>query len=201
MSQCYGDLKRRVLELINRYSVAGETISPAYNNQSDDILRIPGLINDALLRIRTEACPRVVTCSFSHDFGQRYGDRKAYILPDAFRGIKTGGVYRDTGSRFEPFGDYRLLGERMILFPDDGATYVVEYYRAPECLPENPADGYDMSEEPEALTAACYYAAAMLIADRNEYRHTTLYNEFLRRMEGMVRQPTAEISTVVDVYG
>ena len=196
----YRELKRKVLELINQYSVAGETISPAYNNQSDYIARIPGLINDALQRIRTEARPRVSTYMFSNG-GTLYGDMKMHSLPMGYRGVKTGGVYRISEGKFEPFGGYRLIGETSVLFPDDGASYMMEYYAAPDYIPENPSDEYDMDEDPEILTAACYFAAAMLVVDRNEYHYTVLYNEFQRRVAGMVRPPTAEISTITDVYG
>ena len=47
----YARIKRTVLELLNQYSIAGEIISPAYNNQSDDMHRIPTFINHALLDI------------------------------------------------------------------------------------------------------------------------------------------------------
>ena len=123
-------------------------------------------------------------------------------LPGQFRELKTGGVYRIKDGKFEPFGQYRLIGNNEILFPEDGnAEYMVEYYSEPEYLIENPHDGYYVDESHEVLAAACYYAAAMLVLDKNEYQYTALYNEFLRRMEGMRRQPTAEVSTIVDVYG
>lgn len=48
----YGELKRKVLELMDRATVAGSDISPAYNGQSDVLRRIPGLLNDAVMRIR-----------------------------------------------------------------------------------------------------------------------------------------------------
>ena len=53
----YGDIKRVVLELLDQYSIAGSEISPAYNHQSDDIHRIPNLINQALTDIRTGVLP------------------------------------------------------------------------------------------------------------------------------------------------
>lgn len=53
----YGDIKRFTLELIDQYSAAGETVSPAYNNQADYIGRIPNLINAALTQIAPFASP------------------------------------------------------------------------------------------------------------------------------------------------
>ncbi|MBR3569281.1 MAG: hypothetical protein IKN96_00560 [Oscillibacter sp.] len=53
----YAEIKRFTLELIDRHSVAGETVSPAYNNQSDYIGRIPNLINAALTQIALTVSP------------------------------------------------------------------------------------------------------------------------------------------------
>lgn len=196
----YGELKRKALELIGRYSVAGAIISSDYNNQSDYESRIPGLLNDAFLRIRSEARPRVCARRFS-DGGTRLGDMRMFDLPNGYRGIKTGGAFRIADGRFRPCADFRLMGERSILFPDDGAERVIEYYADPEALPASPEDGYEMDEDGEVLTAACYYAASMLLLGRDEFAHASLYNEFDSRLAGMRRPPTAEISEIEDVYG
>ena len=196
----YRNIKRKVLELIDRYSVAGETISPAYNGQSDFLHRIPGLINDAVLKIRTEARP--LTGSRMLRGGVKQGSMKIYGLPGECRRIKTGGVYRIAGGEYLPTANYRLIGDRNILLPDDGADYMVEYYcQNPECLPDDPSDNYEVEEEPEILTAACYYAAGMLAMDDKEFVYAGLYNEFQSRMNAMSLPPTAEISVIQDVYG
>ena len=196
----YAAIKRKVLELIDRYSVAGEVISPAYNGQSDYIRRIPGLINDAIVRIRTEARPIEGSCALTG--GVKQGSMRRYGLPRECRSVKTGGVYRIVGGEWRPTANYRLLGNYGILLPDDGAEYVAEYYcQTPECLPDDPLDTYDIDEDPEILTAACYYAAGMLAMDDNEFVYAGLCNEFETRVKGMASQPTAEISPIRDVYG
>ena len=196
----YAQIKRKVLELINRYTVAGEPYSPAYNGQSDYLKRIPGLINDAVLQIRTEVRPLVGSCTLTG--GVKQGSMRRYGLPRDCRRIKTGGVYRIVGGECLPTANYRLLGEYGILLPDDGSEYEVEYYcRNPECLPDDPSDTYEMDEEPEILTAACYYAAGMLAMDDNEFVYAGLCNEFQSRVNGMARPATAEISVIQDVYG
>lgn len=196
----YAELKRKVLELIGRYSIAGAPIAPDYNNQSDYEGRIPGLLNDAALRIRTEARPRVSILTFSNGGTQR-GGMRMFALPEGYRGIKTGGVRRISGGRVNPVSQYRLLGERSILLPDDGADYSIEYYCAPERLPSDLSDEYETDDDPEVLTAACYYAASMLLIGQDEFAQATLYNEFQSRLEGMRRPPTAEISDIEDAYG
>ena len=196
----YAEIKRKVLELINRYSIAGETISPAYNNQSDFMQRIPGLINDAILRIRTEAAPIISSCTLGG--GPKGEGMRPYSLPAGCRGIKTGGVYRVVNGSYSPTADYRLLGDSSILLPADGAEYVIEYYfQDPDSLCSSQPDFDDVMEEPEVVTAACYYAAAMLLMDENEFGYAALYNEFQSRMDGMRPLPTAEISPIRDVYG
>lgn len=196
----YGDIKRKVLELMNRYSVAGETISPAYNNQSDYLQRIPGLINDAILRIRTEAAPLVSSCRLGG--GPKGEGMRAYALPEGCRGVKTGGVYRIANGDYSPAADYRLLGNSSILLPADGAEYEIEYYfQNPDSLRSGQTDFDTLTEDPEVVTAACYYAAAMLLMDDNEFGYAALYNEFQSRMDGMRPLPTAEISPIRDVYG
>ena len=106
----YAQIRRFTLELINRQSIAGEAVSPAYNQQSDIISRIPNLINTGLSQIALS---------------------------------------------LDPFGS-----------------------AAPDTLPDDPSDSYELSA-PEAWTrAACYYAAAYLVADENEFLYAALMNEF-----------------------
>ena len=100
----YGEIKRFVLELIDRSTMAGETVSPAYNGQSDYIRRIPNLINAAL----------------------------SQIAPN----------------------------------------------ESPDRLPADPSDAYDLSAPYARTQCACYYAAAYLVADENEFLYAALMNDF-----------------------
>ena len=100
----YAEIKRFTLELINRSTVAGEAVSPAYNGQSDYIQRIPNLINSAL----------------------------AQIAP----------------------------------------------WEEPDRLPADPPDAYELSAPFAWVQCACYYAAAYLVADENEFLYSALMNEF-----------------------
>ena len=49
----YGELKKRVLQLIFSYSVAGSEIPATYNNQADYLAMIPGLVNNGQMDIAT----------------------------------------------------------------------------------------------------------------------------------------------------
>ena len=51
----YGELRDRVLMLLNQSSVAGGKIQVTYNNQADYLARLPGAVDDALLYLATTA--------------------------------------------------------------------------------------------------------------------------------------------------
>ena len=130
----YARIRRFTLELINRQSIAGEAVSPAYNQQSDIISRIPNLINTGLSQIALS---------------------------------------------LDPFG-----------------------HESPDTLPDDPGDSYDLSA-PEAWTrAACYYAAAYLVADENEFLYAALMNEFETHLTRIsARRIRAEYTETQADYG
>ena len=41
----YGQMRDRVLMLLNQYSIAGGKIRVTYNNQADYLARVPGAVN------------------------------------------------------------------------------------------------------------------------------------------------------------
>ncbi|MBQ9493612.1 MAG: hypothetical protein IJR54_07770 [Oscillibacter sp.] len=133
----YAQIKRFTLELINRYSIAGEPVSPAYNQQADRIQRIPNLINAALKQISLTLDP----------FGQ--------ALPDE--------------------------------------------------LPQTPPDTYELFAPEGWIQTACYYAAAYLVADENEFLYAALMNEFetfLNRLAGgRIRAEYTEVRPAYDFGG
>ena len=49
----YGTLKKRVMQLIFSYSVAGSEIPDTYNNQADYLAMIPSLVNDVEMDVAT----------------------------------------------------------------------------------------------------------------------------------------------------
>ena len=51
----YGQMRDRVLMLLNQYSIAGGKIRVTYNNQADDLTRVPGAVNEALVYLATTA--------------------------------------------------------------------------------------------------------------------------------------------------
>ena len=51
----YGQMRDRVLMLLNQYSIAGGKIRVTYNNQADYLTRVPGAVNEALVYLANAA--------------------------------------------------------------------------------------------------------------------------------------------------
>lgn len=198
----YADIKREVLGHINQYTMAGSQIAPSYNNQADDLNRIPVLINEALVNIRTLVKPIPVVLPLTD--GEPYGGMVRYALPEDFWSLRTGGVTEIRDGQFRRTNQYRLQGQKYILVPEDRAgSYTVEYYRYPEQLPldNTLTDEYELEEDPEVIQTATYYAAANLVMLDNEFAYASLYNDYESRLGRISPGLTAEVSQVEDAYG
>lgn len=196
----YSEIKRETLGHINRYSVAGTPIAASYNNQADYLNRIPHLINEALVNIRTLCKPEPVVYELVD--GQSYGDMMRYELPDDFWSLKSGGMSVIRGGRFEKTNDYRLMGKKSIIVPADSAQYIVEYYKYPNQLPPEKqlTDDTVLDEDIEVIQAATYYAAAYLVLQEDEFAYTSLYNDYESRLSRISRGITCEVQPVADAY-
>lgn len=196
----YSEIKREVLEHINQYTMAGAQIAATYNNQADYLSRIPNLINEALVNIRTLVKPEPVVYELVD--GSRYGDLMRYELPDNFWSMKSGGVSVIRNGHFEKTNDYRLMGKKSILVPADSAQYVVEYHRYPNLLPTDKSltDATELDEDIEVIQTATYYAAANLVLMDDEFAYSTLYNDYESRLGRISRGITCEVQPVTDAY-
>ena len=192
----YREIKRRVLEHINRATIAGQEVSPAYNGQSDDLMRIPGLINEAVVSIRTLARPE--TGVFTPEEGESMYGMKKYDLPTDFRSMKGGGVYQVKNGRLESFGGWRLFGSRAILLPE--GRFLVEYCRYPDLLPEDPEEDFDYVQDVEVLYAAIYYAAANLVMPEDEFVYSALMRDYENRFARMIAPVACTMGNIGDVY-
>ena len=192
----YREIKRRVLEHINRATIAGQEVSPAYNGQSDDLMRIPGLINEAVVSIRTLARPE--TGVFTPEEGESMYGMKKYDLPTDFRSMKGGGVYQVKDGRLESFGGWRLFGSRAILLPE--GRFLVEYCRYPDLLPEDPEEDFDYVQDVEVLYAAIYYAAANLVMPEDEFVYSALMRDYENRFARMITPVACTTGNIGDVY-
>ena len=196
----YSDIKREVLSHINQYTMAGALVAPSYNNQADYLNRIPVLLNEALVNIRTLVKPIPVLLPLSN--GESYGGMMRYELPKDFWSLRTGGVSVIRDGRFQRTNQYRLQGRKYILVPEDG-DYTVEYYSYPVQLPLDSTltDSYEVDEDPEVIHAATYYASAYLVLQEDEFAYASLYNDYESRLSRISPGITAEVQPVDDVYG
>ena len=196
----YADIRRAVLSHINQYTMAGAQVAPTYNNQADYLNRIPVLLNEALVNIRTLVKPIPVVLPLTD--GEPYGGMIRYELPTDCWTIKTGGVSVIRGGKFQRTNQYRLQGKKYILVPEDG-SYTVEYYRYPVQLPLDSTltDSYEVEEDPEVIQAATYYASAYLVLQEDEFAYATLYNDYESRLGRISPGITAEVQPVEDSYG
>ena len=196
----YSEIKRMVLSLIGQYTMAGNVVADSYNNQADYLNKIPGLINAALMNLRTYAKPSTTLKVLSD--GEEYSGMLRYEMPEDFRKLKTGGVYILRHGQLSKTNDYRLMGGKTILLPkQENTEYAVEYYCYPSQLPLTCNDSYDLREEPDVIQAAIYYAAAMLMMQEDEFTYATLFNEYESRLQRMSYTPEIEVQTTDDVYG
>ena len=207
----FGLIKRAVLELINQATIAGAEVPLSYNNQADYVRRIPNLINQAVMKIRTTLKPDLRTAELSD--GERGDGGTLYPLPPDCRALVSGGVWRGTagdsqaGERHFPMertNDYRLMGRSILILSPDGGPkprYFVEYQAYPVQLPADPGDEFRLEETPEVIQAAEYYAAAQLIMMEDEFSYASLMNEYESRLAAMAPPPAAQVHPVRDVYG
>lgn len=197
----YSEIKRETLGHINQYSMAGSQVSPSYNNQADYLNRIPLLINEGVMNIRTLVKPEPVL--FRLTSGDDVGDMIRYELPEDFWSLKTGGVSVVYRNHFEKTNQYRLYGKKYILIPQNApGSYTVEYYRYPNRLPldNTLTDDFDLDEDIEVIQAATYYAAANLVMLEDEFAYGSLYNDYESRLTRISRGITAEVLPVQDEY-
>ena len=197
MTAAYGDLRRQVLSLVRKYSIAGKETPAAYNCQADDLNRIPLLLNEALAQLRTEGKPDTAAAILTG--GEEYGGWMRCPLPEDCHALRTGGVTVLRGGRLRRTNDYRLQGKYILVPP--GETYTVEYDRVPVQLPLDAAEDLKIVEDPEVLHAAVCYAAAYLVMQEDEFAYAALRNEYERRLSRLSAGVTAEVGTVEDVYG
>lgn len=194
----YGELKDFVLQLLGRYSVAGQVTPESYNDQADVLARIPALVRDGLQYMAT-SCRRLREVAPLRS-PEKVGRSRLYQLPDDCYQM-VGGLIRADGEGTRYHG-YRHVGGRQVLIPEEEqGEFLVEYFRYPAVVQDDPQDGDFLDCPPEAQTALAYYVASHLAMDDNNYLHGVLYNEFemkmLRLQEGMQLQ----CGVTEDVYG
>ena len=194
----YGLIKRKVLEHLNRATLGGEAISPAYNGQRDDLSRIPGAMNEAVMCVCSLVKPR--NHHYYLEGGEAVGDKVKHPLPEDFRALKGCGVWEvdENGDTIRTAHEWWMLEDRAILTPK--GRYLIDYYRYPRLLPEDPEDDYEYDEEADTVYAATFYAAAKLALLEDEFVYNVLMHSYEKFLDNMMLPPWCGVGSVWDAY-
>jgi len=206
----YGQLKKQVMQLIFSESIAGDEIPNTYNNQADYIRAIPGLANDGMMQIATtvKKIPELVKLT---DLDQEdFGAFTLYTMPPNFWRLNNGGliwqrpdIYDLPHYSYQRFHGYKLYANNKLMIPKKTPhldQMIVEYYRYPETLGDDPDDLTELDNTPETHAALPYFVAAQLVMYDDAFRYAALSNEFETRLSRITEPVTTEYAPVDDVY-
>ena len=196
----YGQMRDRILMLLNQYSIAGGKLRVTYNNQADYLVKIPGLVNDALVYLATTA--RRLRSVRKLEEAERAGVWRVFALPEDCWQVCSGGVFRlGADGSVERTNGFRLLGEdRLAVAGAADGAWMLEYFRYPVLLREQPEEGDHIDCPPECLGSAAYYAASQLAAGDDADLQAALYNEFENRLSRLGELPSASREEIENVY-
>ena len=188
----------RVLQLLDRYSVAGTAVAPSYNNQEDFITRLPGLYNDAITEISCSVrkIPALLTLTAAD--GEALGSLVRFSLPEDFYQFRTGDTFAVTSDGTQLHTNvYGVQGRKYLTVPaaelgEDGAL-TLTYYRYPNLLPAKPPANTELDNFPEAQDAAAFYAAAYLAIHDDPFLYASLYNKYEDKLAKMGPGVTVEM--------
>ena len=208
----YGELKRRVLQLIFSSTIAGDEIALSYNNQEDYVKMIPGLLNSAQTYIyqvkRIQDSIKLIDLVKDEPEDEGNVDYDIYLFPDDCLRMKPGLIKPGRGySRglFERFNDYRIFGGDKLMVPKGAAErfhLIMEYEKRGVPVPENVKDTFVLQNTDEVNEIIPYYIAAFVVMYDDPFRYSAFYNEFETRLQRLAPNPEyVENNLTVDVYG
>lgn len=198
----YGQVKKAVLQLLNQYSIAGTQVPGSYNNQQDYILRIPALVNDAVMEIATTARKIPATLQLGDLPRVELGKEVEYRLPADFYQFVSGSVVRTVDGRVLHTNLYAQKERKYLRVPkDEAGSYEVSYYRYPMLLGDSPADTDELDNEPETHYAIPFYVAAHLVVHDEAFLYQVFYNKYEDKLAKMNSGLSAEVRSVDDSYG
>jgi len=190
------------LQLLNQYSVAGSLVAESYNNQQDYILRIPSLVNDAVMEISTTARKIPTTLRLGELPWVDLGREVEYKLPEDFYQFVSGSVVRTVDGRTLHTNICTQRERKYLRVPkEEAGDYEVSYYRYPQLLPDSPADTDVLDNEPETHYAVPFYVAAHLVAHDEAFLYQAFYNKYEDKLAKMGPGVSAEVRGVADSYG
>ena len=198
----YEQVKNLTLKLLMQYSIAGNTVEPAYNNQEDYILRIPGLVNDAVMEIATTVRKIPEFADLSTAPKEEFGNQVRVTLPDDFYQFMSGSVMKTKRGELVHTNAFRIQGKNYMLLPkDELETYQIIYYRYPKQLSDDPNNEDELDNVPETHNAIPYYVASMLVSYDDAFLCSLLMNAYNDKVQKMYPDIAAEVHPTGDSYG
>ena len=196
----YGELKKRVLQLILSYSVAGSEIPATYNNQADYLAMIPDLVNNGQMDIATSVKRLPAQAAVSDLESETVNGRTLYKLPADCWLPFTGGLLSCSGRRYERFFRYRFVGRELDLYGQCPQCLVLEYWRYPELINADTPDSTELDNTPDVHECLVFYVAAHLLAYDDPYRYTVFKNMYEERMSRLREPVWLEPGPIVNLY-
>ena len=201
----FGEVRDRVLQLLDQYTVAGTGVAPSYNNQQDYLNAIPNLVNDAVMEIATTAAKIPALLTLSPEEGEVFGNKLRYELPEDFYQFKTGDTFVVTDDERSPrtlhTNRYQLEGRNYLLIPlSEKGAYTITYYRYPRLLGARPQDADELDNLPETHYAVPFYVAAHLVLHDDPFLYASFYNKYEDKLAKLHPGVSAEVHPVGDGY-
>lgn len=200
----YNEFRSFVLQLLNMYSARGSEFTERYNDQSDYLLRIPGLYNAAMLELASEASPLVGVMEKSDADIDRQNGFVEMTVPEDFLSMTGDGIPMvDRDGRMTRVKGYYMVGaDKVLIRKDLYQKGILEYHRAPKRLNMDASavdEETDLDGTREMQTAAAYYVAGMLVMQEDAFSYAALRNEYDDKLTQMKRRLRMEHFHVVDV--
>lgn len=202
----YGDIRDTTLKLINQYTRIGNRINLTYNEQDDTINRIPAFANDAQLIIARGPRPIEASQQLDPRGARPIARHLLFTLPEDLIDIQPGGLLVITRHGLTRSSDFKQMDDDHILVPSElfrhGSVPMLQYYRRPQLLSDNPADDDPMDNVVTAQEPIPYYCAANIaLTDNEAYEHSVLFNMWQDKLNELSKPPQAEHNVVENVYG
>ena len=196
----YGQIKHETLKLIFSDTSAGTPIADTYNNQADYVKAIPGLADDAQTYLATiKKIPAAVPLRELEM--TQLGGCRVYTVPTDFWQMMAGGLVVPTDGIPTRSRAFRLIGGNRLFVPSDSDDWVLEYWRLPTLLGDDPDDSTPLDNTPDVQACIPLYVAAHLVMYDDAFRYSALHREFEARA-AMLKEPVfIETEDVSDVYG
>lgn len=191
----YGQMKKKILSLINSATLNGESMDGSYNGQADMLAAIPGLIDDAQRYIAAVKCPIPASKRIGELESRVLGAAVELELPEDC--MRVCALMNADGTE----EDYTPMTENSILIPPGSPERILRYLRCPVSVGETPEDELPMDNSPQVQEAVAYHAAAQLVMYDDAYRYAALHNEFETRLSRLSTPKYTHRGEIEDVYG